>query len=162
MWLKGRKMTNDLPPWGHRKESLWCLESCSPQRLAQRELRLLLTADKQADVSSSVLQGFFFFKQPGCIIFERPFTRFFLAVLTLIRLMLIPFQLTIKQLFSRLIGRLHKPQGACCQMHFFSLGKLPHSRSVLFVRLFCLPGSCDADEIVQITTSGQLRCLVMY
>lgn len=96
-----------LPPWGHRNRSLWSLESCSPRRFSQHELPRLLITDKQADVSFSVLQDFFSpLKQLGCIIFEWPFTGFFTAFLTLIRLMLIPFQVTIKQLFSCLIGRL--------------------------------------------------------
>lgn len=36
------------------------LESCSPHRFSRHELPCLLIADKQADVSFSVLQDFFF------------------------------------------------------------------------------------------------------
>lgn len=54
---------------GVTETRLWCLESCSPHRSSQRELPCLVIADKQADVSFSVLQAFFFFKAAGYIIF---------------------------------------------------------------------------------------------
>lgn len=132
----------------------------------QYELSHCLITDNQIHLSLCFPR--IFFLTAWLYHFEWYFIEFFKEFLTLIRLMLIPFQVPIKQLFSCLIGRLASSTEACCQVHFFRLVILLQSGIVPFVLLsHCLLLAKalltgDTDEIAQITRSGQFRSLAIY